>query len=216
MDDFVIRLNENGEKVLVRCNVKEGTAIIPDGIVHIAKDAFIDKYLDKVIVPQSVKTIEEKAFCLSKFKAIELPDGLEEICEYAFNFCTRLKSVIIPHGVKHIGKGAFSFCYELKRVYIPKSVVRIDKNAFEACRELTIYCEETLQEGWLNEPEETYSYKEDITEGFNFHRSAGSFDDSYVVNREIVYTNSFNPDKRPIVTNVPLEQFLKLQEEDNL
>ena len=213
MEDFIIQLNENGEKVLVECNVKEGTAQIPDGVVHIAQYAFKDRYIDRVIIPQSVKTIEVKALSLSKFKVIELPDELEEICEFAFNFSTNLKSVIIPPGVKHIGKGAFSFCYELKRVYIPKSVVSIDKNAFEACSELTIYCEGEPQEGWLNEPDETYSYKEDITEGFNFHRSAGSFDDRYVVNREVIYTNSFNPGKRPVLTNVPLEQFVQLQTE---
>lgn len=212
--DFDIIVNENGEKTLVKCNINEGTAVIPDGVENIGKNAFFIKKIDKAIVPSSVKTFGEGAFYCCELKEIELSQGLEVIEERCFNGCEKIKSVILPQGLKRIGKGAFFCCYELKRVFIPKSVITIERDAFEGCRNLEIYCEGEPQSGWLDEADESYFCWEDITEGFNFHRSAGSFDDHYVVTKDITIKKSFNPAKRPVHTNVSYEEFLKLSQSE--
>ena len=72
-----------------------------------------------------------------KIYALELPDGLTSIGQYAFNYCTRLTSVTIPDGVTHIFQNAFSYCSDLTSVTIPGSVASIDASAFRRCAGLT-------------------------------------------------------------------------------
>ncbi|MGN0813027.1 MAG: leucine-rich repeat domain-containing protein [Candidatus Coproplasma sp.] len=213
-EDFVIELNEKGEKVLVKCNVNEGTAIIPDGVVHIGSYAFKNNCVNKVIVPSSVRTIKNGAFYYCKMKEIVLSEGLEVIEKEAFDSCQKLTSVIIPHGVKSIGRFAFSMCSNLKKIFIPETVEVMEENVFSLCMRLKIYLEGKPAESWVNGSDDKITYSEDVTEGFNFHRSAGSFDDSYVVTRSEYLFDSFNPERRPVYFNVSLEDFLKFPEEE--
>ena len=43
--------------------------------------------------------------------SVEIPDGVEEIGDYAFNGCTSLSSVVIPSSVTEIG----NYCVEIWR-----------------------------------------------------------------------------------------------------
>ncbi|MBQ6108513.1 MAG: leucine-rich repeat domain-containing protein, partial [Thermoguttaceae bacterium] len=65
-----------------------------------------------------------------------IPEGVTEIGEFAFSFCTSLTSVVIPKGVTKIGENAFSGCESLKSVVIPEGVMRIDHFAFLNCSSL--------------------------------------------------------------------------------
>ena len=47
-----------------------------------------------------------------------IPDGVTNICAYAFQNATNLTSVTIPDSVASIGEGAFNNCSNLKDVYI--------------------------------------------------------------------------------------------------
>lgn len=279
---FDITVNEKGEKVLVATSIDEGTVTIPSDIVHIGERVFEGKHrIEKIILPQGLRTIGKKAFsgcyyaymvlpqgvktigenafmfcysldlpltqglttigkgafCCCTFSDVVLPQGLEEIDDAVFSECSKLKSIEIPYSVKQIGKMAFSNCYSLKsveipnsvkqigerafsgsynfkRIFIPKSVESIGKDAFEGCRNLNIYCEGDTKDGWIDMPERVIThdnYDEDSLYSFNFHRSAGSFDYS---KRTEVIRNSFNPDKRPVYTNVSREEFLKLSESE--
>ena len=42
--------------------------------------------------------------------ALEIPEGVTSISNYAFNFCTSLTSITIPESVTTIGESAFGFC----------------------------------------------------------------------------------------------------------
>lgn len=274
--DFDIIVNENGEKVLVKCNLEEGTVVIPDDVVHIGKKAFENKErIEEVILPQNLKTIGNQAFARCKnvrmvlpqglttigiqafflcyrfnsplpqgltsigdgafyccdLKEAVLPQGLEEVKFFsgcrnlssvnipdsvkiigvcAFNNCSSLKSIIIPNSVIYIKDGAFSGCENLKSIFIPKSVQIIGDEAFKECKSLSIYCEGEPQNGWINRLVRD-NYDEAELYAFNFHRSAGSFD--YPTERKETW-ESYNPDNRPVFTNVSFERFLKLSESD--
>ena len=56
-----------------------------------------------------------------KIDALYIPEGTEEISDYAFAYCSRLKSVSIPRSLLSIGKDAFEGCDNIKTVDI-KSV----------------------------------------------------------------------------------------------
>ena len=66
-----------------------------------------------------------------------LPDGITEINQYAFAYCTGLTSVTIPDSVMSIGGYAFYGCTGLTSVVIPDSVTRIGFRAFTGCTGLT-------------------------------------------------------------------------------
>lgn len=66
-----------------------------------------------------------------------------------FYECKYLCEIIIPNGVAEIGDRAFGFCSSLTKVYIPLSVTRIGDMAFDGCGKVKIYCiAEAKPEGW--------------------------------------------------------------------
>ena len=126
--------------VLKRCTPEEGetTAVVPEGVKAIGKNAFRFKTgLVSITLPRSLTRIEREAFCYCEnLESVVIPEGVTEIGERAFNSCISLESVVIPEGVTEIGDGVFSNCKKLKSVVIPKSTRKIGKEAFENCSSL--------------------------------------------------------------------------------
>lgn len=60
-----------------------------------------------------------------------IPEGVEEIGQFAFWECDRLEKVIISRSVEEIGFKAFFGCIELKEIVIPEGVKEIREEAFE-------------------------------------------------------------------------------------
>lgn len=65
--------------------------------------------------------------------AVQLPNTLEKIYEYAFYNLTKLTSVNIPSGVTLIGEHAFQNT-SLEKVEIPETVKEIGERAFQNCK----------------------------------------------------------------------------------
>lgn len=122
-------------------------------VTVIGVDAFSDRSLDTLVIPDSVTTIEDYAFwaCglkkitfgnglrsigegafmyLDKLEEFQLPDSIETIGDWAFANCKMLNKLDIPENCKSIGTGAFVCCYKLDEVTIPKTVEKIGGLAF--------------------------------------------------------------------------------------
>jgi hypothetical protein len=84
--------------------------------------------LGSYTIPNSVTTIGDFAFAMTKLTSITIPNSVITIGEWAFNG-TQLTNVTIPNSVTSIGEGAF---YEtrLTSVLIPDSVISIGHSAF--------------------------------------------------------------------------------------
>jgi hypothetical protein len=76
-------------------------------VVSIGKDAFREKNLIKVTIPNSVKEIGEGAFAGNQLTSITIPNSVKEIGEGAF-FDNQLTSITIPNSVTKIGGDAFT------------------------------------------------------------------------------------------------------------
>ena len=69
-------------------------------------------------------------------KKVTISDGITNVGDYAFHFCSNLESVDFGNSVKTIGENAFDGCEKLKNVFIPDSVTTIGEYAFEFCSKL--------------------------------------------------------------------------------
>ena len=91
----------------------------------------------RVRVHPSVTVIPDRAFNRRyKLEEVELYDGLLEIGEEAFNYCTALQQINIPSNVITIGNNAFNMCSKLQEVELCEGLKEIGYEAFERCTSL--------------------------------------------------------------------------------
>ena len=98
---------------------------------------YMYKRVNSVVIPGSVKSIEDEAFAYSYMKTLTLKSGLTSIGRDAFRNCDFLESVTIPDTVKTIDEGAFQWCENLKSVKLPASLTSISSYAFSTCSSLS-------------------------------------------------------------------------------
>lgn len=123
---------------------------IPDGVMHIGRDAFAYcKNLKEIIIPNSVVCIDEAAFwCCSSLETVQLPESLRYLGASAFGNCTCLQKINIPRQITVIPLGCFSECTSLKEVEISSNMRVIMDSAFKNCVSLSsfsLYCHEGLR-----------------------------------------------------------------------
>ncbi len=131
---------------------------IPDNIIGIGSEAFYATGLKKVVIPDSVTSVEQSAFqdC-GNVESIVVGEGLKEIQNCAFKVGSKLKTVTwnakfcttntnaktaaffpavkcdftFGDGVEHIPSQLLYSCNWLENITIPDSVISIGNNVFE-------------------------------------------------------------------------------------
>lgn len=88
-----------------------------------------------IILPNSVKIIESRAFSDRSIKSITMPSSVTHIGNEAF-YCCRVLTSVEMQGVKRIGDSAFSLCSELASVTIGSGAFCIGDYAFANCYKL--------------------------------------------------------------------------------
>lgn len=117
-------------------DIVDGTFEIPNGVSIIGKSAFEYTSLEKIIIPNGVKVIEDYAFCnCTKLKSVILLKGIITIGRYAFAH-SDIDKAIIPNGVQIIDDNAFYSCQNLEEIVIPNSVKEIRSGVFGKCPKL--------------------------------------------------------------------------------
>ena len=96
-----------------------------------------EKVVD-LVIPNSVDIIEPYAFqYCGSLTSVVIPNSVTAIGDDAFGGCSSLTSVVIPNSVTAIGYSAFEGCSGLTSVTIPNSVTTIRSSAFDGCSGLT-------------------------------------------------------------------------------
>lgn len=112
--------------------------ILPEGLIEIGHDAFAGCCsLKELNIPKSVQHILTNVFSGCAVESIELPEGICEIPDLAFNDCSQLEHVVIPQSVTKIGDAAFQRCTSLKTITLPEGVTKLGCCAFNGCTALT-------------------------------------------------------------------------------
>lgn len=94
---------------------------VDSDIAIIGETAFVNSVLlKKVVIPQSVLEIHDRAFegCKS-LQETELPNDLEIIGRFAFDGCVNIKEIKIPQSVYSLEYMAFFGWNSNQRIYVP-------------------------------------------------------------------------------------------------
>ncbi len=130
-----IRKLNNAEAYVYACQKSaSGTVTIPaqwNGlpVTSIHSHAFDNcSGVTKIILPDSIKTIEDYAFFSCGMLEISIPASVSTIGASAFYGCKALKKLALPEGLKTITRQLFSYS-GVQAVYIPASVTSIEAYA---------------------------------------------------------------------------------------
>ena len=158
--------SQNIEKVVAKGTSNDGNYLyIPQDIDTISECMLVGcKNLNEIILPSSVKYIEDKAFCDCTSLTSISPENIPEVASigYAafsgcnnitsvefpstisvvdgFTNCSGLRSVVINATDGHIisiGELAFANCTGLTNVTIPDGVISLGNGAFKGCTSIT-------------------------------------------------------------------------------
>ena len=97
-------------------------------VTSIGDEAFLQKELTGVVIPDSVTHIGDYAFSMNDFANVTIPNSVTHIGDSAFSHC-QLTGITIPNSVTHIGNGAFAG-NQLMGVAIPDSVIYMGPGVF--------------------------------------------------------------------------------------
>ena len=133
--DVVIPSNINGKKVVEIAteafqNKQLTSVTIPEGITSVGYAAFSGNQLTSVIIPNSVTNIYVHAFSENQLTSVTIPTSVTSIGHSAF-YGNKLTSVTIPNSVTSIGDYAFQ-SNQLTSITIPSSVTSIGDYAFKS------------------------------------------------------------------------------------
>lgn len=108
--------------------------IIPKEVTTIGSYSLSDCGIKEFTIPDSVTSIEMKAFSECKhLRTVVISKNVLSIEQGAFSSCPSLQKVIIENGLTSIGDTAFVASQSLKIINIPSSVTSIGSNAFNNC-----------------------------------------------------------------------------------
>ena len=87
------------------------------------------------ITEEICQALTPDAFLGYSPKAIIIEEGITNVSDCAFVFCTDVETVLLPSTVETIGISAFEYCYSLESIVIPENA-KIKAGAFAYCRSL--------------------------------------------------------------------------------
>ena len=111
--------------------------IIPDGVTHIGAHAFQDcSDMRQAVLGKGLTSLPDFAFFDCDLLTSVNLGGIRTIGENALS-CCGFVALDIPEGVEEVEDYAFSGCYELSMVRLPASLGNISSDAFSGCTALT-------------------------------------------------------------------------------
>lgn len=117
-----------GEKAFYNQSTAPPSVKIPDTVVEIDKDAFMNTNISELTLSANLEIIGPQAFYNAKLTSVELPNKLKYIGEGAF-WNNQLTEIVMPDSVEIIGKSAFAY-NKLQNVVLPKGLEEIPDGLF--------------------------------------------------------------------------------------
>ncbi len=107
---------------------------VPDFITKIGENAFANRDVERVFLPEGLEIIGKNAFSwCEKLTEIALPECLQMIDDGAFSNCSNLAKVTLPTNLRFLGANAFRACSSVKEIELPETLHTISRRAFDFC-----------------------------------------------------------------------------------
>lgn len=150
-------LTPDGKKLVAALHIHQRYYFVPDGVEVIGREAFFERRVDRVLLPGSVRVIEDGAFQdMPRLRSMVVPEGVQRIGKLAFAD-SGTEVVILPDSLEELGMSAFAgsglleitlpnriraleqtfmYCTELCLVHLNEGLQEIGPYAFQACDNL--------------------------------------------------------------------------------
>jgi hypothetical protein len=130
--------NINGSIKITKYTGPDVGVVIPGTIAGlpvtvIGAQAFQDRLISNVTIPDSVTTLENFAFALCGLTNVVFGTNITTIGEGAFSGCGNLRKIAIPKGISSLGPSTFANCGSLAQITVPDNIVSISASAFANC-----------------------------------------------------------------------------------
>lgn len=107
-------------------------------VSSIGAEAFAFSGVYQVVIPDSVKTINHRAFYYcTNLTSITISSSVKEIGISAFEGCKRLKSMTFPEKVRSLPQAVLKDCLALTAINFEGNMTSIGEWAFKNCKSLT-------------------------------------------------------------------------------
>ena len=126
-----IALYTSPKALLYKYNLDIDAYEVSAGTIMSGEVVIDSQYDDGINGNRAVKVIAKNAFKNKHITNIIIPNTIERIDSYAFQGCQELTSIIIPSSVTNIGKGILGGCNGLIELHAPfKEEYNIDNNSY--------------------------------------------------------------------------------------
>lgn len=127
-----VLMGDGGKFLFCYPPAREGTAyVVPEGVDELAPGCFgYAKYLQSVIVPSSVYSVDRWAFAYTMLESVTLENGVYQLDDYAFAYSQSLHEVNLGDGLSMIYDGCFANCRALTEITLPESLTYVGQYAF--------------------------------------------------------------------------------------
>lgn len=107
-------------------------------ITEIPAEKFSSSYLTKLVLPNTLKVIKERAFYDAKISELIIPESVEKVGDYAF-YNSWVKNIYMPK-LKSVNSYTFYDCEGIEMAYFGDSLTNIGDHAFSRCSNLREVC----------------------------------------------------------------------------
>ena len=122
--------------------------VLPEGLKTIGDRAFYDSFVEDINLPSTMKRVGEYAFYRSHVKELIMPDDMTDFYGgsdygYCFSYMHWLKKLVMPKNLTKIPRSTFREGYYITEAVMPEKLQTVDERAFYSCQRM----QTTLPEG---------------------------------------------------------------------
>lgn len=137
MEEYEYEVLPDGSYAIIKPKDKYKTKyVIPDEVSIIREKAFSPDnaaVYEEVVLPNTLRIIELRAFEFSRLLEIKFPQGLEVIGSWAFRG-SKLSQIHLLEGFRVLSTGVFKECQGIKEVILSDKVKELPESLFENSR----------------------------------------------------------------------------------